>query len=358
MTDSPEKLELSPQQLYLQWKGSRMKFLTLLICFVSLGATAAESVQVNLGTVKLNGLFQIWALNDTTAANDAASNFRMRRTEIKLSGSVYPQTRWFVMFDPAKSLSTGAISASNDNKILQDLGVAFMPLDGLEIVIGQFKIPTTAEGLISSGELLLPERSYIGRTFGDRREPGLMIDYNPKPIRLRAMVSNGQVTPATGTGTNLTETNGSKDVNGRADFAVTEGLTIGAFASQSHATVGLSNRYGGDIQFTDGRLVARASGVQAKELDVDKNGMSVEAGYMLADKWQATGRYENFQLTSAPENSSSIYTLGANYLLEGHNAKIQLAHSTIHNFLGSNGTPAPTTNRDGGLTVLNVQMAF
>lgn len=334
-----------------------MKFLTLLVCFVSFAASAAESVQVSLGTVKLNGLFQIWALNDTTATNDAASNFRMRRAELKLSGSVYEKTRWFVMFDPAKSPSTGAISNSNDNKILQDLGAGFMLLEDLEVVIGQFKIPTTAEGLISSSELLLPERSYIGRFFGDRREPGLMFDYNPKPIRLRVMASNGQVTPG-GAGTNITETNGSKDINGRADYAITETLSVGAFASQSHAVVGLSNRYGGDVQFVDGPVVARASGVQGKELDVDKNGMSVEAGYMLDDKWQATARYENFQQTSTPENSSSIYTIGANYLLEKHNAKIQLAHSTIHNFLGSNGTPTPTTNRDGGVTVMNVQMAF
>ncbi len=92
------------------------------------------------------------------------------------------------MVDPSKSLSisgTVTLSSANDNKILQDIGAGFNLSDSVEIVFGQFKIPVFSESLQSPSELLLPERSYVARIFGDRREPGIMLDYNPQFLRVR-----------------------------------------------------------------------------------------------------------------------------------------------------------------------------
>jgi hypothetical protein len=123
-----------------------------------------ETMTVGTGKAKFDLLLQAWTLNDTTSTGPKL-NFRMRRAEIKFSGSVADDSRWFVMIDPTKSLrisTTGTLTSTNDNKVLQDLGVAFSITPELEIIAGQFKIPTTAEGLESSGELLmLPETTAI-----------------------------------------------------------------------------------------------------------------------------------------------------------------------------------------------------
>lgn len=319
-----------------------------------------ESLSVGTGKAKLNALLQTWALNDTTAANDANSNFRIRRSEIKLSGSVHPNTRWFVMIDPAKSLSissTGTLSSANDNKILQDIGAGLNLTEDLELVLGQFKIPIFAESLQPSSELLLPERSYIGRIFGDRREPGIMLDYNPKPIRLRLMASNGQVTPG-GAGSNIDDTNNSKDINGRVDYSVTSEFKVGVFGSQSHSTAGSGNRWGADVQYSTERVFLRIGGVQAKEIDIDKNGLATEAGYQFNDKFQGAFRYENFHQTTAPELASDAYSLGFNYFVAENSIKLQLAQTLLKNMTGSNGSPKPSAGRDGSMTVLNLQTAL
>ncbi|MEK7356287.1 MAG: porin, partial [Bdellovibrionota bacterium] len=126
---------------------------------------------VPTGNAKLGLLLQYWLVNDSTGTN---LNNRLRRAEIKLAGSVAENTRWFVMVDPAKTMRTGAIAQTNDNKILQDLGIGFSVCPEIEVLFGQFKTPTTAEGLDSTSELLFVERAYFARTFGDRREPGVM----------------------------------------------------------------------------------------------------------------------------------------------------------------------------------------
>lgn len=340
-------------------------------CF-SVTSFGAEGVTVGTGTAKLNGLLQFWSYQDTTAAADANTGFRLRRAELKLSGSIVEKTRWFVMFDPAKgptvtnttvtagtgTTTVGSISTANDQKILQDLGIAYTLCEGLELVMGQFKIPTTTEGLFSSGELLLPERSFVGRTYGDRREPGVMLDHNMKTVRVRVMASNGQVTPQ-GPGTNIDDTNNSKDVNGRIDYSINDEWKVGAFGSNSHSTSGFSSRYGGNLHVTMGRTLLRIEGMQGKEQDVDRNGLNTELGYQLSDEWQAAARYENFQTTSTPgENSSSAYTLGLNYFLSAQNMKLQLASTVLRNMLGNKGSPSLTTNRDGTVTVLAATASF
>lgn len=346
----------------------RNGLLSAVLATVSFGGPAfAEDspVMAKFANTKVGSLLQFWALNDTEAANDANSNFRIRRAELKLSGSVHEGTRWFLMIDAAKTiaprtdLTTGADSKTTDNKVLQDLGIAISLFDGFEVIVGQFKIPTFAEGFQSSSELLLPERSYITRTYGDRREPGIMLDYTFKPLRARVMFSNGQ-TAVGATATNMDDTNNSKDVNGRVDYAITETINVGVFGSNSvsAAAEGHATRYGGDIQFTMGDIFARVAGVSADDWKVKRNGMMADVGYMVMESVQVAGRYENFQRTTATKSASNAYTLGVNYFLNGNNLKVQLAHSFLNNMAGSNGSYKIDPVLDGSLTILNVQLAL
>src|SRR6478609_5403076 len=105
---------------------------------------AEETMQIATGKAKFNGLLQTWFLTDSSNPS-VANNFRVRRTELKFSGSVVEHSRWFIMVDVAKTLSTGPISQTNDNKILQDIGVAWIANENFEMIIGQMKNLTSAE---------------------------------------------------------------------------------------------------------------------------------------------------------------------------------------------------------------------
>lgn len=317
-------------------------------------ARADNGVVVSTGEMKLGALLQFWAVDDTTAPAHNDVNFRIRRAEFKLTGTVAPSSRYFLMIDPAKSPSV-----TGDNKILQDFGVGMTFFENVEIVAGQFKIPTLDEGLRSSGELLLPERSYIGRTYGDRRETGIMIDWNPKIVRLRVMASNGQPTPGAAA-TNVNDTDSSKDVHGRFEWMITETMKIGAFGSNSQSVAGNSLRTGGDFEITGARFVARVSGLTAKEINVDKTGMSVEGGFSFTDELQLAARFENHQFTSTPKSSARAVTAGVNYYVKKHNLKVQLAHTMMSHMTSVNGTFVdgsykPGANNAGSLTILCLQ---
>lgn len=329
-------------------------------------AADTELVTAGFGKVKIGGLFQIWTLDDTGAPADTNTNFRMRRAEVKINGTVDPKIRWFVMFDPAKSIAVGTGAAPGDNKILQDLGIVYTVMPDFELMVGQFKVITTAEGLDSSGELLFPERAFVTRNYGDRREPGAEINYDNKTLQVRIMASNGQPNPGNpGTNTssqastNVNDNNNAKDVAARIDYKLLEGLKLGAFYNQSAMTTGTGQRWGANVGAEIEKLNFRAEAVTAKELDIERMGLAADAAYKITDEWQPAFRYETFQQMTSNEFTADAMTLGINYYLEGKHAKIQLAGTLMHNMNGNQGTYlATSTPKDGTVVVLNVQAAL
>ncbi len=347
----------------MTFKKSILSLSILLLSYPAVTLAQNEgpnTVTISTGTAKLSGLLQAWALNDTAAAGNADFNFRMRRAEIKLSGSVTPETRWFVMFDAAKSIKTGAVSAANDNKVLQDLGVAFTLSPNFEITMGQFKIPTTTEGFASAAELLFPERSYLARFYGDQRQPGLMLTTTFEPVVVRLMASNGQVSNGAPV-TNVDDTNSSKDVSGRVDYTIMPGLSAGVFGSNSvsNAADGHGTRWGANVHYNADKLLIKLDAVTADDWKIKRNGMVADFAYTLCEKLQAAVRYENFQTTTDPSKAGSdAYTVGLNYYLAKHNSKLQLAYSAFNNMNTTQGTYAPSADKDGSLMILNAQAAF
>lgn len=331
---------------------SQKKSLALLCLAATLYAAPTiaeekESVSVGAGQAKLGGLFQAWALNDTssTAAN---FNYRLRRAEIKLSGSVTESTRWFAMIDAAKTLRPGAISSTNDNKILQDLGIAFSPVKQLELIVGQFKTPATAEGLDSSAELLFPERSYVARAYGDRREPGMMLTWKESFLKASAMVSNGQ-------GTNVDDTNNSKDLTLRLDATPVTWLTLGAFTTGGDFSYKDKARWGANARLNLDQLLLRFEGVRARELNVSSNAWTADAGYTFADTVQPIARYERFDNGTLTGSASS---LGLNYFLLKHNSKIQASYGILNDMAGNSGSYTPSRGVNGTLLTVSFQAAI
>jgi hypothetical protein len=331
--------------------------MTSLIIGLGIISTGAFSAEEKI-EIKWGALAQPWLVNDTTVTS-AKPNFRLRRAEMKLSAQLTESVKFFIMADPAKALSTtsttvvtattpavttttvSGINASGDNRILQDLGVTVIPIENLEVTLGQFKTPTVQEGLDSSSELPLPERSIGARTLGDRREPGGMISYKYAALKTSLMLSNG-------TGTNVDDTNNNKDITLRLDYEIMPELKVGGFTQAANFSYGDRARHGLNIRWTDDTLLARAEWMyqSSGNNSVKANGFTVDGGYTF-DKWQPVARFEYYRPNTSVDLTGQAFTLGMNYLFKGHKAKIQAAYSYLMDMTGPNGTPVVAASTKG-----------
>ena len=333
-------------------------FLFLLVSNLTLAADSqpANFLDTGISKLKLGLLLQNWAIYDVKNTT-SKSNFRLRRTEIKLSGNVFDNSSFVLMIDPAKSLKTGAIDASNDNKILQDFVLNYTLNSQFEVSTGQFKIPTSAEGLLSSSALILPERSAVGRNYGDRRELGVKLSFKKDIYKIQTMISNG-------TKSNVDDTNTKKDLALRVDLAPLKGLSVGSYSSLIEMR-GKKLKYGLNLfwdnnpesfHFEFGRDESNTvSGVKKSK------GYMFDLGYFFDPEWQAVVRYEklNFSRT-ATEIESSESTLGLNYFIKESNSKIQFGLTFLNNMSASNGSYDVVSAETGSneLVTMNFQMSF
>lgn len=296
--------------------------------------------------VKLGALTQAWMFNDTSVTA-AKPNFRLRRAEIKISSTLSEEFKAFMMVDAARALSTTnttvstptgtatvtGLNSSGDNKLIQDLGITVLPCENLEITLGQFKTPTTAEGLESSGDLIFPERSIVGRTFGDKREPGAMIAYKYSILKTSLMFSNGQAA-------NVDDVDNNKDITLRLNAEVNSELTVGGFTQAANFSYGERARHGLNVRYQTETLLARLEGVyqSANQDSVKSNGLVVDGGYKL-DKWQPVIRYEMYNPNTTGSQTGKAVSLGLNYYFTPK-AKAQFATTGFWDMNASNGTLA------------------
>lgn len=297
---------------------------------------------------KFNALLQAWSVSDNTSGAAANLNFRLRRAELKLSGNVAPEMRYFVMADPAK-----AINPQGDAKVLQDLGIGVTVAPGLEVVAGQFKILTSAEGLSSSAELLLPERSVTSRFYGDRREPGLMISYQSGDYKVAAMASNGQ-------GSNTDSAKTVKDLSLRADVNVTKELTAGAFVLLGDFEYAKRGSFGVNARVSPMRDLSVGAELDAGRVNgINNAGLVADIAYLMTREIQAVVRHELFKPNTAKGDVAQQSSVGVNYLLAKHNAKLQAALGYLSNLKGENGSPKTlTVGANGPLATLVFQAAL
>ncbi len=299
---------------------------------------------------KINALLQAWSVEDKTAAAAPHLNFKLRRAELKLSGSPVENTRYFMMVDPAKAIS--ADPTVTDRKIVQDLGIGFTVTPGLEVVAGQFKILTNAEGLDSSAALLFPERSLVSRTYGDKREPGLMIAYTGDGYKVGVMASNGQ-------GPNADAAADTKDLSVRTDVTVAKGISVGAFGLFGDFEYNKKGRWGVNtrmalteestvgVEFNMGRLNS-----------VNSYGVMADAGYFVTQEIQPVIRYELLNTDTATNTLGQQASLGVNYVLLKNTAKVQFSYSYLENMAGNLGSPKLAVGSFGHLFTLAFQMAI
>lgn len=315
------------------------------------------SLKIDVGQAKLNVLLQTWYISDSTATTLGRNNFRARRAEIKLGGTLSPEAKWLVMIDPAKSLRTGPVAATNDNKVLQDLVLSYSLWNSLELTTGQFKTPTVAEALESSGDLTLPERSMIARALGDKRQLGFQAAYKEAKWKLTAMLSNGG-------SANTDDPNNAKDLNVRADFFPFEGFSLGGWAGATDGEFGKNGKWGFNLRWKGESEFARFEQASSDTTNVTgvktkSNGYVAEVGYSVLKNLQPVLRFERYYPDSASTDNGKATTFGLNYYLSKNNQKLQLSHAWMERVKGTSGSYVTDLGMGAGrLLLLSFQMAI
>jgi hypothetical protein len=287
------------------------------------------------GELKFGMLLQAWYVGDDSQPGTGTSylgnttgnnTFRLRRGELKLSGKINKSWGFELMVDPAKSQT---FTAGSDDKILQDLAIAYIGLKGHEFGIGQKKIALTEEGLRSSSEIDFAERARITRVIGDQRQAGLFYkgEFGEK-FGAYASITNG-------TFSNVNDDNDLLFTAARFDFKPVKGMVLGVSGGTGSAQVdhrtrdrlGAHFRWDGTetlplwLRFEYGTAT---DGQGAGKADIDRAGYYGSALCTFAKQFQVGVRYEEYdQNTEVDNDKLRIITGGFHYLIKGKNINLK-----------------------------------
>lgn len=283
-----------------------------------------KKVGVGYGKLTVGGLFQGWY----SMSNDADDTARIRRTELKFAGEVNKDLRWTIMFDPSQ-LREDATRRSS----LQDAYFTLGYVPRHKFDIGQFKIPHTEEGLRSSAKLETIERSFITRTFGDKRDIGIMMTGDWDWLMYQAGVFNGQEQ-------NNLDVNDKKDLawravlrpfrSGSSQHEVLKNVELGISQyyrnSNDSSVFTEKRRMGFEARWEYGRYSLKGEAAYGQTAAAPLWGWYTQGGYfLLPDKLQGVLKFDSFdQNERASEDRAHDLTAGLNYFLDSYHAKLQL----------------------------------
>lgn len=341
-------------------------------------------VDAGFGRVKVGGLLQLWAgAGDGLFGGGVDNSLRIRRAELKLSGQINLAAYWTVMVDPAKSLSVNTttdggnvtgVSLNPAGNILQDFVVGYRLSPAFALELGQQKIPLSMDGLTSSSKLLTIERSLMnslpinGGRIGDSRDVGVMLRYTGGKVEGQAGVFNDA-----GNRQNQTDDNNAKEFMVHVQYRGLGPLVLGAYQEISGGVNGPREtprkRLGFEAAFEKGRhyLQAEVARAEDNEPAVRSEGGYALYAYHFSPAWQAVVRGDywnpNRDLSGDVSNTERDLTLGLNYFLAGHNAKIQFNYTRKDitgpmNTAGTGPAALPSLGRDRSQYLLNFQQAF
>ena len=290
------------------------------------------------GEVRLSALLQAWYVTDDTAPSTGTSyygnttglnTFRLRRAEIRILGKITPAWAFDVMFDPAKSQN---FAGGQDEKILQDLSIAYLGLKDHEFALGQRKIVITEEGVHSSSDLDFAERARVTRGFSDRRETGFFYKGELSPM------FTAWVSITNGTASNVVDdSNDTLFGAARLDVKPIKGLLAGVSGGTSggegrdHRT---RDRYGAHVRY-DGpdslpiglrfEYLYANDGQGAGKADLKRDGFYLTGLYTYKNQFRFGLRYDVIDNNRDVSNQKiKTFTAGFHYLPKGRFLNIKL----------------------------------
>ena len=265
--------------------------------------------------LKINGMIQLWGMQSNEA--NINSTFLLKRSEFKLSGSIIADKVSFAfMLDPA----------SVPRHLIQDLIIFYQVHPQARVAVGQMHYPLTMEGLQGSAELDFIDRAIIaGREYGDRRDIGVCVSGS-------GTVAEYSVGIFGGAGTNITDTNNSKDFAGRVVFNVAENIHVGAsgyYGPNNQLAGDISsvkrNRGGVEFAYLGNHFSLKSEFMQGSEGSIENRGYYASVTYARNSKLQFGARFEGWDGNlDLSDNGEYMTTLGVNYKLKGNAAKIMV----------------------------------
>jgi hypothetical protein len=323
----------------------------------------------NSGFLQINGLLQGWfAVEDfTRESHNENVYFRIRRAQLKFSGDIVKDTfSYLVLIDGAKTLRFNAISSQGtttgysppaDTSALLDFMVTAKSSIA-DISIGQWKSPMSYEGTTSSAELLLPERSFTTRYFGDNYDLGVRADKKFEYVKYSLQLLQGG-------NANQPDQNRQKELALRLEFTPMKGIMVGGAGLtsvgqrtwQRHYTAAQHGLQGATRDIVEADVAVDMSDFIARgELlwgwagqwgdgaptRVKSRGMMAAFAYTIAKKVQPVVRVSYLDIDQTtdgtgpnqplngkfgiPSDEIRGYEFGVNYLIDGKFAKIQAAY--------------------------------
>ena len=347
-------------------------------------------------TMKIGARMQFLSTNNWTiedgSLNNPEANFSVRRARLKFNGFAFsPKLKYKIEIGLSnRDLSGASEFTSNAPRYILDAVVKWNFHKNFELWFGQTKLPGNRERVISSGNLQQVDRSLLNSRFNIDRDLGIQLRHHFNLSE--KFVVKEAFSIAQGEGRNITTGNiGGHQFTGRVEF-----LPFGNFTSKGdysgsdlkreknaklaigvtydHNNNAVKNRsnqgsymvtntgfYETNINtvFIDAMFKYQGFSLMAEYADRDAgdpfaknldgtltgdevqvgNGLNLQAGYLLTNDWEVSGRYTNTELDTnitgkKPENQ---YTLGISKYIVGHKLKIQSDVSYLSKGESNNG---------------------
>ncbi|MFD3001098.1 porin [Pontibacter toksunensis] len=318
----------------------------------------------------------------TSAAEEWEDNFLIRRSRLKFEGFAFtPKLEYKIELglsnrDIGSDLEPQFNFADN---IILDAVAKWNFAPNFELWVGQTKLPSNRERVISSQKLQFVDRSLLNSRFNIDRDQGIQLHHAHQvgQVVLREIGSISM-----GEGRNITTDNvGGYDYTARVEvlpFGEFEGegdyvgsdiyreekpkLSIAASYDYNDGT----NRAGGQLGdflseqrdlstvFVDamfkyrgfsvmaeyankealsnssgeetegGPVVRRDAEGNVEETFITGNAINLQAGYLFKTNWEVAGRYTSYDPTAVTElRAENQYTLGVSKYIVGHSLKVQ-----------------------------------
>lgn len=333
------------------------KILSVLAAFVLCSTTASQAVEISTLQIagtrsKVWGFLQGWSIDSAKETAALNHSYRLRRLELHLDTSLSDEAAIFLAIDPARFAQPSSNATPVPfGALFLDFGAKYAFLPGLELKAGQFKTPTTAEGLDSTKDLSLPERSLVGRTLGDIRAVGVQLSYKTETYKLSSMLSSGQTvigpTPFS-----------MSELATRFEWKPFKGLGFGTFFAIGDLDYDKRGRVGVNARCQLNSVDFQTEYAQAIDRGIQSRGATAQVGYWVTELLQPVFRVEAFRPNTGSANVASAQTIGINYFLAKPNARVQLAASSLQNMLAVNGTPIFTAGTDSKVITVGIQASI
>lgn len=309
-------------------------------------APTAAAPRIALPPTTVTGMVQFWV-----SGGDAGyrNTYRLRRAEVRASGTATPTLSWTMMLDLGKSLSTTSVTMPNGtvqtavsqgSRALQDASMSLKLNPSVRMDVGQQKIPFGLEGSQSSGTLETVERSLFasdrsrGGSFGDVRDLGVAFRGNwTSRLDFQVGAFNGS-----GESQNDIDANLSKAIIGRVAIKPTSALQVGVsgvYAGHSAADAPRRDRDGVDVRFRSGKLLLQAEAVAGHDALLSRHGMYALAGYRVRPSTDLHLRFDAWDPDIDRESDAASvterdYLAGLTWAMPGTGVKAQfdLTHRT------------------------------